>query len=37
MIIIDDLQELESLLQDIKKQDVVLVIPILTDHHSESF
>ena len=32
MIIIDDPKELDSLLQDIKKEEVVLVIPILTDH-----
>ena len=32
MIIIDDSKELDSLLQDIKKQEVVLVVPILTDH-----
>ena len=28
MIIIDDPKELDSLLQDIKKQEVVLVVPI---------
>ena len=32
MIIIDDPKELDSLLQDIKKEEVVLVVPILTDH-----
>ena len=32
MIIVDDSKELDSLLQDIKKEDVVLVVPILTDH-----
>ena len=32
MIIVDDSKELDSLLQDIKKEEVVLVVPILTDH-----
>ena len=32
MIIIDDSKELDSLLQDIKKEEIVLVVPILTDH-----
>ncbi len=32
MIIIDDSEELESLIQDIKKEEFVLVVPILTDH-----
>ena len=32
MIIIDDPKELDSLLQDIKKEEVVLAVPILTDH-----
>tara|TARA_R110002012_G_scaffold303720_1_gene505740 strand:- start:500 stop:1855 length:1356 start_codon:yes stop_codon:yes gene_type:complete len=32
MIIIDDSAELDSLLQEIKKEEVVLVVPILTDH-----
>ncbi len=32
MIIVDDSKELDSLLQDIKKEEIVLVVPILTDH-----
>jgi hypothetical protein len=32
MIIIDDSKELDSLLQDIKQEEIVLVVPILTDH-----
>ena len=32
MIIIDDSSELDSLLQEIQKEEVVLVVPILTDH-----
>ena len=32
MIIIDDSQELDSLLQSIKNSEYVLVVPILTDH-----
>ena len=32
MIIVDDSKELDLLLQDIKKEEVVLVVPILTDH-----
>ena len=32
MIIVDDSKELDSLLQDIKNESHVLVVPILADH-----
>ena len=32
MIIVDDLDELDSLLQGIKTDDSILVVPILSDH-----
>ena len=32
MIIVDDLDELDSLLQGIKTDDSILVVPVLSDH-----